>query len=98
MPVPAVIEQLVREGAPVVVPRFGGDALNLRTAAGAAAVLLDRRSRGAWAAAGGQSLGPWATGRADAILARRAVPPPLPEAAAAELREIVARAEARAGL
>ena len=60
--------------------------------------LLDRRSRGAWAAAGGQSLGLRAANRVDAILADRAVPPPLPEAAAAELREIVARAEARAGL
>jgi hypothetical protein len=37
-------------------------------------------------------------GRADAIFAGRAVPPPFPAAAAAELREIVARAEARAGL
>jgi trimethylamine--corrinoid protein Co-methyltransferase len=60
--------------------------------------LLDRRARGAWAAAGGQSLGLRAADRVDAILAGRAVPPPLPEAAAAELREIVARAEARAGL
>ncbi len=60
--------------------------------------LLDRRSRGAWAAAGGQSLGLRAADRVDAILAGRAVPPPLPEAAAAELREILARAEARAGL
>jgi len=34
----------------------------------------------------------------DAILAGHAVPPPLPEAASTELREIVARAEARAGL
>jgi trimethylamine:corrinoid methyltransferase-like protein len=60
--------------------------------------LLDRRARGAWAAAGGLSLGLRAADRVDAILAGRAVPPPLPEAAAAELREIVARAEARAGL
>jgi hypothetical protein len=34
----------------------------------------------------------------DAILAGHAVPPPVPEAASAELREILARAEARAGL
>lgn len=60
--------------------------------------LLDRRSRGAWAAAGRQSLGTRAADLVDAILAGRAVPPPLPEVAAAELREIVARAEARAGL
>ena len=60
--------------------------------------LLDRRSRGAWAAAGGQSLSLRAADRVDAILAGHAVPPPLPEAAAAELRQIVARAEARAGL
>ena len=60
--------------------------------------LLDRRSRGAWAAAGGLTLGGRAADRVDAILAGRAVPPPLPEAASAELREIVARAEARAGL
>jgi trimethylamine--corrinoid protein Co-methyltransferase len=60
--------------------------------------LLDRRARGAWAAAGGKALGVRASERADAILAAGAVPPPLPDAAAAELREIVARAEARAGL
>ena len=60
--------------------------------------LLDRRSRGAWAAAGGQSLGLRAADQVDAILAGHAVPPPLPETAAAELRQIVARAEARAGL
>jgi len=41
---------------------------------------------------------PGAADRADAILAARAVPPPLPEAASAELREILARAEARSGL
>jgi trimethylamine--corrinoid protein Co-methyltransferase len=60
--------------------------------------LFDRRSRGAWAAAGGQALGARAADRVDAILAGHAVPPPLPEAASTELREIVARAEARAGL
>jgi trimethylamine--corrinoid protein Co-methyltransferase len=60
--------------------------------------LLDRRSRGAWAAAGGQALGARAADRVDTILAGRAVPPPLPDDAARELREILARAEARAGL
>jgi trimethylamine:corrinoid methyltransferase-like protein len=60
--------------------------------------LFDRRSRGAGAAAGGQALGARAADRVDAILAGHAVPPPLPEAASTELREIVARAEARAGL
>jgi len=60
--------------------------------------LFDRRTRGAWATAGGHALGARAADRADAILAAHAVPPPLPEAASAELREIVARAEARAGL
>lgn len=60
--------------------------------------LFDCRSRGAWAAAGGQALGARAADRVDAILAGHAVPPPLPEAASTELREIVARAEARAGL
>lgn len=48
--------------------------------------------------AGGQALGTRASDRVDAILAGHAVPPPVPEAASAELREIVARAEARAGL
>lgn len=47
---------------------------------------------------GSAALGARAADRADAILAARAVPPPLPEAASAEFREIVARAEARAGL
>lgn len=60
--------------------------------------LFDRRSRGSWAAAGGTALGARAADRVDAILAGHAVPPPFPEAASAELREIVARAEARAGL
>jgi trimethylamine--corrinoid protein Co-methyltransferase len=60
--------------------------------------LLDRRTRGAWAAAGGKALGVRAADRADAILAAATIPPPLPDAASAELREIVARAEARAGL
>jgi trimethylamine--corrinoid protein Co-methyltransferase len=60
--------------------------------------LFDRRSRGAWATAGGLALAARAADRADAILAANRVPPPLPDDAAAELREIVARAEARAGL
>jgi trimethylamine--corrinoid protein Co-methyltransferase len=60
--------------------------------------LFDRRTHGAWTTAGGQALGARAADRADAIFAAHAVPPPLPEAASAELREIVARAEARAGL
>ena len=60
--------------------------------------LLDRRTRGAWEAAGGKALGVRAADRADAILAAATAPPPLPDAASAELREIVARAEARAGL
>ena len=60
--------------------------------------LLDRRTRGAWEAAGSKALGVRAADRADAILAAATAPPPLPDAASAELREIVARAEARAGL
>ena len=61
---------------------------------------------GHWSGPGAMSLGAgrWdpafadAPRMVDAILAEHTVPPPLPEAATAELREIVARAEARAGL
>ena len=48
--------------------------------------------------AGGRVPGSRTADRMDSILAGRAIPPALPEAASTELREIMARAEARAGL
>ena len=61
--------------------------------------LLDRRTVGGWAAPAAASRSPSArpTGSMRSSPATRS-PPPLPDAATDELREIVARAEARAGL
>ncbi len=60
--------------------------------------LFDRRNRSGWLAAGGIDLTRRAADRADRLLASHPGPPPLPEDAAQALDEIVARAQARAGL
>ncbi len=60
--------------------------------------LLDRRTIGGWRARGSLTLAQRAADRVDALLASHQVPPPLPDAATDAIREIVARAEARAGL
>ncbi len=60
--------------------------------------LLDRRSMAAWQAAGGERLAVRAADRVEALLASHPPAPGLPDAVATEIREIVAHAEARAGL
>ncbi len=60
--------------------------------------LFDRRNRSGWLAAGSQEMTQRAADRADRLLASHPGPPPLPEDAAQALDEIVARAQARAGL
>jgi trimethylamine---corrinoid protein Co-methyltransferase len=59
--------------------------------------LIERASHGAWSARGAQTMGQRAAGRVDELLAAHK-PPPLPDAVAAAIDEILARAAATAGL
>ncbi len=114
MPIPASARDADRSGPAAITPGAGrwdrasaGECARLHAAAcsilGRTGVRVDHRVARRLLAAAGASVDVSdrvriPADRVDAILAGRTVPPPLPEAASAELREIVARAEARAGL
>jgi trimethylamine--corrinoid protein Co-methyltransferase len=59
--------------------------------------LIERASHSAWSARGGRTMGERAAARVDELLAA-SKPPPLPDAVAAALDEVLARAAATAGL